>query len=194
VSSAKLGRWGGFAAILGGVLEIVVAGLSRPGPPSLTFAGQATYETAILMSVAGGPLFAAGLVGLYAGLAGGTGRSRFAKGLGMAGLILAGLAALAPLAFLLQVMTIGTVVPAHSLFVSAVFFLGLWGLPLATMLLGVVALRSRALGYWKALPLVLGVSMVLEVPYMVLGFGWLLLGYVLWSSQTGKVSQPTHAH
>ncbi len=193
--SSKLARWGGVAAILGGVLEIVVtAGLSRPGPPSLTLAGQATYETSILMSVAGELLFAAGLVGLYASLAGGTEQSRFAKGLGVTSLILASLAALATLAFLLQVMLVGTFVPAQSFLVSAVFFLGLWGLPLATTLLGVIALRSRALGYWKALPLVLGVLMVLGVPYVVLGFGWILLGYVLWSSQREKVSNPARVH
>lgn len=192
--SSKLAIWGGFAAILGGILEIVVASLSRPGPPSLTLAGQATYETAILMSVAGGPLFAAGLVGLYADLARGTEQSRFTKGLGMAGLILAGLAVLAPLVFLLQVMIVGTIVPAQSLFVSAVFSLGLWGLPLATTLLGVFALRSRALGYWRALPLVLGVSMILGAPYVVLGLGWILLGYVLCSSQRGKMPHPTHVY
>ena len=67
--------------------------------------------------------------------------------------------------------------------------------------LGLVTARADALpGRWRTLPLIVGLAGLLpvwvlafihlEAPVVVLGVGWMMLGYVLWA-QTGEgLQQP----
>ncbi len=69
--------------------------------------------------------------------------------------------------------------------------------------LGIAALRANVLpGRWRTLPLIVGLSSLLpvwilgsihlEVPIVVLGVAWMLLGYVLWSERGASARQPAH--
>jgi hypothetical protein len=88
-------------------------------------------------------------------------------------------------------------------------FISLAGLGpfVALVLLGIVTLRVKAMpGPWSALPLVMGVGAVplmlvggvlelvnerlLELPIVLLGFAWVLLGYSVWSGKDKATQQP----
>jgi len=186
-------RWGGIAAILGGVLELAVATfVPRFGPPSLTMGDPVLYEAAILLGIVGSPLLALGLAGLCARIAQRPGEPLPTKGLAILGLILAGLASLLPLIVVLQLMVAGKIlIPPQSFFLETLLPLELWGLPVATALLGVAALWSGALGHWSPLPLAIGMLMLFGIPYVVLGPLWVLLGCVMvWMSREQSVPQP----
>jgi hypothetical protein len=69
--------------------------------------------------------------------------------------------------------------------------------------LGVSTLRSDVLpGRWRTLPLIVGLAALLpvwvlafihlEVPVVVLGIAWMLLGYILWSGRSASARQPAH--
>jgi hypothetical protein len=106
----RLARWGGIAAILGGVLEVVVVFfVPTPGPPSLTGGDPLPYRMVILLGVAGSPFLAAGIVALYARVAVHPGSPRAATGLAVAGAVLAAVAALVSLAAALQALTLGQI-------------------------------------------------------------------------------------
>src|SRR3712207_5947936 len=106
----KLAWWGGWAAILGGVLEIfAVAFVPRFGPPSLTMADPVLYQATVLLSTVGSPLIALGLAGLYVRVIREPGGSRLPKGLALAGLVLAGVASLLPLTIVLQLVVVGQI-------------------------------------------------------------------------------------
>lgn len=181
----RLARWGGIAAILGGVLEVVVVFfVPTPGPPSLTGGDPLPYRMVILLGVAGSPFLAAGIVALYARVAVHPGSPRAATGLAVAGAVLAAVAALVSLAAALQALTLGQIlVPPRGFFFGVLYPAELWSLPLATTLLGVAVLWSGALGRWGPFPLVLGALMLVGMPYAILGLLWVALGYVLWSGR-----------
>jgi hypothetical protein len=150
------------------------------------------------------PLFAVGLVGLHARLGGRGGR------LGRAGLLLA-YAALASALVVLVGSTLApagwvpdedSVTPLTPFIVLAGFgpFVGL-------VLLGIATLRARAIpAPWSALPLVMGAGAVplmlvggvlglvserlFELPIVLLGFAWVLLGYSVWSGKDKAIQQP----
>jgi hypothetical protein len=75
------------------------------------------------------------------------------------------------------------------------------------VLLGIATLRAKVmLAPWSALPLVMGVGAVplmvvggilelvserlVEVPIVLLGFAWVLLGYSVWSGKDEVTQQP----
>ena len=74
---------------------------------------------------------------------------------------------------------------------SLAIFVGLTFLGVATWRTGVLPPR------WRILPLAIGLSALLpvwvlalihlELPVVLLGFGWMLLGYVLWSVGRGPI-------
>ncbi len=79
---------------------------------------------------------------------------------------------------------------------SLAIFIGL-------VFLGIAVSRADVLPvHWRTLPLILGLSALLpvwilafihlEVPVVVLGAAWMLLGYVLWSERGASARQPAH--
>ena len=191
--ASRLARGGGLAAMLGGVLWVFKGGaiiLTGEQPPLL-------FEAAP-------PLFAAGLVGLHARLGGRGGR------LGRTGLLLA-YAALASALVALVGLTLGpagwvpkedSVTPLTPFIVLAGFgpFVGL-------VLLGIATLRVKAMpAPFSALPLVMGVGAVplmlvggvlelvserlFELPIVLLGLAWVLLGYSVWSRKDKVIQHP----
>jgi hypothetical protein len=164
-SSAPI-RLGGVAAMVGGLMWVVKGGailLTGQQPPVL-------FEAAM-------PLFAVGLLGLHARLDGRGGA------LGNAGVLVAyaalasaAIAVMAPLAPFLAVAGFGP-------------FVGL-------VLLGSATLQARVfLPPWSALPLAMGLGgpllilaggdlamiseRLLEIPIVLVGLSWMLLGYLL---------------
>jgi hypothetical protein len=164
MASWALIRLGGLAAIVGGLLWVVKGG-------SILLTGQqppVVFEAAM-------PLFAVGLLGLYARLDGRGGP------VGKAGVVVA-YAALASAAIVL-------LAPLAPFYAVAGFgpFLGL-------VLLGSAILQARVFPPpWSALPLVTGLGgpllllagggfaliseRLLEIPIVLVGLAWMLLGY-----------------
>ena len=164
MGSLNLIRWAGLAAMVGGLLWVVKGG-------SILLTGQqppVVFEAAL-------PLFGVGLLGLHARLDGRGGA------LGKAGVLVA-YAALASAAIVLMT-------PLAPFLAVAGFgpFLGL-------VLLGSATLQARVfLPPWSALPLAMGLvgplmilaggglavisERLLEIPIMLVGLSWMLLGY-----------------
>src|SRR5215204_1742143 len=179
--------------MLGGVMWVFKGGaimLTGEQPPVV-------FEAAL-------PLFAAGLVGLHACLGGRGGR------LGRTGLLLA-YAALASALVTLVGWTLAPAgwVPDEDSVTPLTPFISLAGLgPFVSLgLLGIATLRVKAMpAPWSALPLVVGVGAVplmlvggvlelvnerlLELPIVLLGFAWVLLGYSVWSGKDDAIQQP----
>jgi hypothetical protein len=164
MTSSALIRIGGLAAIVGGLMWIVKGG-------SILITGQqppVVFEAAL-------PLFAVGLLGLHARLGGHGGP------LGKAGVLVA-YAALAAAALVL-------VAPLPPFYAVAGFgpFLGLVLLGSATLQAGIFSPP------WSALPLATGLGgplfvlaggglalmneRLLEIPIVLVGLAWMLLGY-----------------
>ena len=153
MSASRLARWGGLAAMLGGVMWVFKGGaimLTGEQPPVV-------FEAAL-------PLFAAGLVGLHARLGGHGGR------LGKTGLLLA----YAALASALVALVGLTLVPAGwvpnedsvTLLTHFIVLAG-FGPFVGLVLLGIVTLRVKVMpAPWSALPLVMGAG---AVPLMLVG-------------------------
>jgi hypothetical protein len=164
MTSSALIRIGGLAAMVGGLMWIVKGG-------SILITGQqppVVFEAAL-------PLFAVGLLGLHARLGGHGGP------LGKAGVLVA-YAALGAAALVL-------VAPLPPFYAVAGFapFLGL-------VLLGSATLQARIFPPpWSALPLAMGLGgpllilaggglalmneRLLEIPIVLVGLAWMLLGY-----------------
>jgi len=193
MSTSVLVRWGGLAAMLGGVMWVFKGG-----------AIMLTGEQPPVVFGAALPLFAAGLVGLHARLGGRGGR------LGRTGLLIA-YAALVSALVVLVGSTLApagwapnedSVTPLTPFIVLAGFgpFVGL-------VLLGIATLRVKAMpSPWNALPLVMGAGAfplmlvggvlelvnerLFELPIVLLGFAWVLLGYSVWSGKDKAIQQP----
>jgi hypothetical protein len=193
LSAWGLARWGGLAAMLGGVMWVVKGGaimLTGEQPPVL-------FEAAL-------PLFAVGLVGLHARLGGRGGR------LGKTGVLLAYVA----LASALVVLVGWTLAPAgwvpdEDSLTPLTPFIVLAGLGpfVGLVLLGIATLRVKAMpAPWSALPLLMGTGAVplmlvggvlelvserlVELPIVLLGLAWVLLGYSVWSGRNKAIQQP----
>jgi len=180
--------------MLGGVMWVLKGGaimLTGEQPPIL-------FEAAL-------PLFAVGLVGLHACLGGRGGR------LGKTGLLLA-YAALASALVALVGWTLAPAewVPNEDSITPLTPFIVLAGLGpfVGLVLLGIATLRAKAMpAPWSALPLVMGAGAVplmlvggvlelvnerlFELPIVLLGFAWVLLGYSVWSRKDKVIPQPT---
>ena len=177
MASSALIRIGGLAAMVGGLLWVVKGGsilLTGQQPPVI-------FEAAL-------PLFALGLMGLHARLEGRGGP------MGKAGILVA-YAALAAAVLLL-------VAPLPPLYAIAGFgsFLGL-------VLVGSATLQARILPPpWSALPLALGLGgplsilaggglalmgeRLLEIPIVLVGLAWMLLGYSVLAVEGPRVQAP----
>ena len=177
MSSSALIRVGGLAGMVGGLLWVVKGG-------SILLTGQqppVVFEAAL-------PLFAVGLLGLHARLEGRGGP------LGKAG----GLVACAALAAAALVL----VAPLPPFYVVAGFgpFIGL-------VLVGSATLQARSFPPpWSALPLAMGLGgpililaggglalmgeRLLEIPIVLVGLAWMLLGYSVLVVKGAPVQAP----
>jgi hypothetical protein len=177
VSSSTLIRWGGLAAMVGGLMWVVKGGgilLTGEQPPVV-------FDAAL-------PLFAVGLLGLHARLGGRGGP------LGKAGALVA-YASLASAVIVLM----RPLAP----FVAAAGFGPLLGL----VLLGSAALQARVFPPpWSALPLAMGLGgpllilaggvlaliseRLLEIPIVLVGLAWMVLGYSVLVVKGAATVQP----
>ncbi len=179
VRSVALTRWAGFAAALGGALWAVKGGAI------LVTGDQPEY----IFEVA--PLFLAlGLVGLHARLEGhGGGSGRVGGALAWASLALA----------LVSVVVYLVTTDDEVVFpLSATIPLTALSILASLVLLGIAVRRVGALpGRWRSFPLSMGVAVLplmvigailetlderlLELPLVVLGLAWVMLGCAIWS-------------
>ncbi len=193
MSASSLAHWGGLAAMLGGVLWVFKGGaimLTGEQPPVV-------FSAAL-------PLFAAGLVGLHARLGGRGGR------LGKTGLLLA-YAALSSALVALVGFTLAPAgwVPNEDSVTLLTPFIVLAGFGpfVGLVLLGIATLRVKAMpAPWSALPLMMGAGAVplmlvggilelvnerlFELPIVLLGFAWVLLGYSVLVVKGATVEAP----
>jgi hypothetical protein len=172
--SSNLVSWSGLAAMLGGVFWVVKGGLILlDGPdPDLLIPAQL--------------FFALGLLGLHIRLAGRGGWPGRIGGL-LAYVALALSAINAPYSLFFAEDGPSTPFPFNVTYFAAsvAVFAGLASLGIAALQVGVLPPR------WRVLPLAIGLSALLpvwvlalvhlEIPVVLLGLGWILLGYVLWS-------------
>jgi hypothetical protein len=194
VSSSDLVRWGGLAAMAAGVLYIVMGLL-----PSPAFGDQPLspgYYLFILVGVLASLLLLGGLVGLHIL------HAKVYGWLGTAGFLLVFISTLI-LAVLGPVeMTAGDSASVLHSLLGVTGLVGLVGL----LLLGGATVHARVLPLpWAALPLAILLVRVLvwfllpplifrlgldpgtytwiltEMPPVLVGLGWALLGYALWS-------------
>ncbi len=177
MASSALIRIGGLAAMVGGLMWIVKGG-------SILITGQqppVVFEAAL-------PLFAVGLLGLHARLGGHGGP------LGKAGVLVASTA--------LAAAAIVLVAPLPPFYAVAGFgpFLGL-------VLVGSATLQARVFRPpWGALPLAMGLGgpllilaggglalineRLLEIPIVLVGLAWMLLGYSVLVVKGATVQAP----
>lgn len=173
MSSSDLIRWGGLAAVVGGVMWVIKGGLIMLGGPDLD------------LLIPAQPFFAVALVTLHAHLGGHDGRLGRIGGL-LAYLAVAMSAINAPYSLFFAEDGPQTPFPFNVTYFAAslAIFVGL-------VLLGIAALRAGILSpRWRVLPLVIGLLALLpvwvlafvhlELPVVVLGLAWVLLGYALW--------------
>jgi hypothetical protein len=177
MASSALIRLGGLAAIVGGLMWVVKGGailLTGEQPPVV-------FEAAM-------PLFAVGLLGFHARLGGRGGP------LGKAGVLVA-YVALAPAAIVLMA-------PLAPFYAVAGF-----GPFLSLVLLGSATLQARVFpSPWSALPLAVGFGgsllilaggglaliseRLLEIPTVLVGLAWMLLGYSVLVVRGATVQAP----
>ena len=178
--SSNVIRWGGLAAMIGGVLWMAVFAVfaSRPSGPG-SAPPYRSFEGLSVPCLISAVLIVAGLVALHAHLRGTYG------GLGTAGFVLA---------------SVGTAVLVLVV-VGAPFLLsrlGALGLLLGSALMGVAALRASVRLRWGGTTLVVGslafflfdtegARVWFALPY---GGAWLLVGYLLLRSGGVEAARP----
>ncbi len=184
--SSSWTRWSGLATILGGAMWVVKGGLIMLGGPDPDLFIPAQL------------FFALGLLGLHTQLAGRGGRlGRIGGVLAYAAVALsAGNAAYSAL-----FAEDGSQTPFPF---NITYGAGALAIFIGLVLLGIAASRTKALpGHWRTLPLIVGLAALLpvwvlalihlEVPVVVLGVGWMLLGYALWAEKGEGLQQPARA-
>lgn len=182
MAPSRLAHWGGLAASLGGLLWVVKSSviLLTNGQPGGVIGS-------------GAPLFAIGLLALYSQLKGYTGRTE------QVGLLLACISIAAWIAaFLLPsvpfLATMAGAGPFGSLAAltsatrkAEILPAGWRALPL------VIALFPLSAILWAAFALSVGNTSLVELSTILLGLGWILLGYFIWTNgrTSGTASAPS---
>jgi hypothetical protein len=207
MTSVNLVRWGGFAAISGGVIQTTnsVVFIFQTAHPESNLSEPLLIGTLNVLEASGVLLIAVGLMGLYT-LLGTNSRT------GTMGLILAWLSTTAFVSLTVYDLSSAPQYQSGSPFSLITGSLMYWTSIIGVILLGVATLRARLLGRWSALPLAPGLLLGLLSPLLtfflysddstkngvegVLGTGlfalpfilsggcWILLGYML--SYQGK--------
>ncbi len=177
-SRQHLTRWGGFAMMIAGLCWIIKA----------TVILVADYQPPLIFEIA--PLlFALGLLGLYVRIRPPVSRT------GTIGMVVVSIAFVARVAATLYEVIPGARISTGEDFVfpySLFVLVGMLGIFLGLLLLGVAILRTQGLPPpWHVLPLGVGVLAILvfvtgilhiELPILLIGCLWTLLGYAIWWS------------
>lgn len=185
MASPNLIRLGGVAAMLGGAMWVVKGGLIMLGGPDPDLFIPAQL------------FFALGLLGLHTRLAERGGR------LGRIGGFLAYAAVALSMVNTPYSVFFAEDGPQTPFPFNVTYFSASLAIFIGLVVLGVAVSRAGVLpGRWRTLPLILGLSALLpvwilafihlEVPVVVLGAAWMLLGYVLWSERGASARQPAH--
>ena len=222
-SSSRWLLWGGISLLVGGALGIVAQAffvLMFATFPLLTSGGFAfgLLKWIFLLQNFVTLLVAIGLVGLYAVVERRSGRLRVLAGAGLALVVLS--AALLAVLGTYEIVVAPRYIaydPAEGVPVlqKAKLWAG-WGWPTGAVLLGVGALRTRELGRWRPLPLVVGLlstplayrvflhastggnpemgvggvsRILLDAQPVLLNLGWVLLGYPLLRARRAESPQ-----
>ena len=207
--SPVLIRWGGLAAMLGGVLWIAVRVLVLLEPPPFS------YDAYNRMFVAPLLLLLVGLLGFSVRRAGGCGRlARTGTVAALAGCTLLIVGNVTEFWLVLAQSKPNANAAyqsgAEEVWIGSeigwiLFLLGFLILSIGLVLFGAAAVRASELPKWRALPLMVGaagLTAFLFGPFLVtvadllltlIGLGWMLLGYVLWSGGDEAARQPARA-
>lgn len=199
MASAKLIRWSGLAAMLGGVIwtaSWILNGFTSDGTRAILGLSEGGYRRITNAALL---LFMVGLVGYYKRQVGRSGK------LGMTGLVVALVGC--ALMIIGNIFEFGLIGSAQErpgigweMFILALFLV----VPAGLVLFGVGVIKAKVLPSWRrALPLVIGLlsvlGIIIDIVQMMLGgdrvvewglttiilslgLGWVLLGYVLWSN------------
>lgn len=201
MSTSRLLRWTGLAAIAGGLLYVVsgvaviALGLGAANLPDVAGTGGWVFWRTVYL--AGYVLILLGLVGLYVR------QSEAAGTLGLIGFLLAfiGQALVIPDAWISAFLAPELAKQAPALLEAMLRFetltpltvgLGVsWGIQnLGWILFGIATMRARVLPRWGALLLIVGIligllgtvaPVVWSITAVVFGLGFFWLGYALWS-------------
>lgn len=184
MSSSDLIRWGGLAAMVAGVVFIVLMLIPEGPPGSLLYTlNRLVFIVAVLLMLVG----LAGFHVLQKGNYGRIGRGGFYTS------IVAGIAQI--------IAQVGFM--SGSMALAFLDFLGLLGVMVGLVLYGAATLQARVLPRWcgvgfiVGLPVWLVASVVLGNEFggslggTIFGFLWLGLGYVLISERGTETDQPT---
>lgn len=191
--SSNLVRWGGIAAVVAGLVFMVLVLLGPQGPVSSSFLPD-TLSTILLIVVLLGQM--AGIAGLHA-----LQRGRYGR-LGAAGALLAfvGIALQLLLGIVASALDLSTSEAANLTF-ALLLLLGLLALFVGFVLLGIATLRAGVLPRWFGVLLIIGlfvVAVLVGVQLVLIGllaYGvfWVLIGYMLLSIRGTELPQPERA-
>ena len=184
MTSSNLLRWGGLAALIGGVLYVLTGIMSLLAPQEEVFDSFTDYfiEVLFILALVGTLMAIAGVHVLQ--------RGRYGR-LGAAG----SLTAFVGHALLLVAAAATTIAGREAL--DMVFFLGSLAALVGLVLLGATTLRARVLPWWCGVLLIVGLplSVVLDVTArgsggILLGMVWALVGYALLATGGASDQRP----
>ncbi len=191
MSSSNLVRWGGIAAVVAGLVWIVLVLFSPRDAPDVLFfsgsSGKVIFIVALLSQVTG-------IAGLYVLQRGRHGR------FGAVGALVAFVGFAIELIFVVVVsLGVGEGGGMVSLVLALLLALGVIVSFVGLALLGIAILRTRTLPSWFGVLLIVGLpaAVILAIvlgalaSWVAYGIFWLLVGYVLLSSSSTWVQRPT---
>lgn len=190
--SSNLIRWGGLAAMLGGLLWIVAAIITASKPRGCI--GPAECDVMAMRDTSDvAPLLLLALLLSAVGLAGMVIRAWNTGRLDRLGQVSVALCAVGVI-----LLVLGMGLNAISEVFWALVPLGGLALVIGLALVGIGALRMEALPRWAAVLLVIGslgmlgfndqnAQVLMAIPF---GIGWVAVGYALWSGRGATLQRP----
>jgi hypothetical protein len=190
--SSNLIRWGGLAAILGGLIWIVAAIITASKPRGCI--GPAECDVMAMRDTSDvTPLLLLALMLSAVGLAGMVIRAWNTTHLDRLGQVSVALCAVG-----VMLLVLGMGLNAISEVFWALVPLGGLALVIGLALVGIAALRMEALPRWAAVLLVIGslgmlgfndqnAQVLMAIPF---GIGWVAVGYALWSGRGATLQRP----
>jgi hypothetical protein len=190
--SSNLIRWGGLAAMLGGLLWIVAAIITASKPRGCI--GPAECDVMAMRDTSDvAPLLLLALMLSAVGLAGMVIRAWNAGRFDRLGQVSVALCAVG-----VMLLVLGMGLNAISEVFWALVPLGGLALVIGLALVGIAALRMEALPRWAAVLLVIGslgmlgfndqnAQVLMAIPF---GIGWVAVGYALWSGRGATLQHP----
>jgi hypothetical protein len=190
--SSNLIRWGGLAAMLGGLLWIVAAIITASKPRGCI--GPAECDVMAMRDTSDvAPLLLLALMLSAVGLAGMVIRAWNTGRLDRLGQVSVALCAVG-----VMLLVLGMGLNAISEVFWALVPLGGLALVIGLALVGIAALRMEALPRWAAVLLIIGslgmlgfndqnAQVLMAIPF---GIGWVAVGYALWSGRGATLQRP----